>query len=167
MYGNNWYADVPNRIASREYIPDDGDYSLQKHKPTGIILHSGDRFEGVAEYAEKEPDGRKISYHFAWSEKHQCFVQMVGLHNRAWHAGPQWNHAIGIALSGPWSQNPRRDLEMCDLIALLQEVRRAIGYGIKFLTRHSSVCKSKKDPGPGIDEWMWRLLEACGLRSPS
>lgn len=145
-----WTDDVLGKLPTRIWMPDDGDYSLQRKMPTGIILHSGERHDGVAEYAEHEPDGRKISYHFAWSKKHQRLVQMVSLHHRAWHAGPRWNHALGIALSGPWSQEPRRQEEMEDLQMLLAELQIAFGGGLTWWRRHSDVEVGKRDPGPGL-----------------
>jgi N-acetyl-anhydromuramyl-L-alanine amidase AmpD len=155
----NWKKIIPDRLPSRVWIPDDGDYSVQRAQPVGIILHSGDRFEGVAEYAEHEPDGRRISYHFAWSEKHQRLVQMVGLHSRAWHAGPKWNGALGIALSGPWTQNPRREHELQDLERLMAELQEAFCGELRWVKRHSDVDASRHDPGPGVySVSSWRAI---------
>lgn len=128
--------------------------------PKGIVLHSGSKHDNVAEYAESEPDGRAISYHFAWSRTHDTLVQMVPLTHRAWHCGSAWNHWIGIALSGPYEQDPRTEYE-------LTELQRVVGLlvttqpQIKWWTRHSILAPDRrKDPGPGFPDG---CMEGFGL----
>jgi len=145
-------------------VPDDeykaGRLRLMTRSPKGLLLHSGDAAEHVAEYAEDEGDGRDISYHLAWSKEHQQIVQMVPFTHRAWHAGEDWNHWIGLALSGPWDQDPRREVERQEFIRVVG-VLVQVQIQVEWWSRHSIVAPTrKKDPGPGFkDSWM----EAIGL----
>ena len=145
-------------------IPDDeyreGRLRTLTRPAKGIVFHSGSKQDNVAEYAEHEPDGRSISYHFAWSRTHDALVQMVPLTHRAWHCGSAWNHWLGIALSGPYEQDPRSDHE-------LSEVKRVVGLlvttqpQLKWWTRHSILAPARrKDPGPGFKD---EVMQGMGL----
>lgn len=149
----------PDKLPDYIWMPDDGDFSTQRKPPEGIVIHSGERHPNVAEYAENEPDGKKISYHFAWSITWVCFVQMVLLNKRAWHAGREGNGWLGICLPGPWD-SPRNELERQLLRQLVKDLQSAFGGHLKYWTRHSDITPGKKDPGPGFtSEWM----EGVGL----
>ena len=132
------------------------------------MIHSGARAEGVAEYAELEPDGRRISYHLAWSKNYRQFVQMVPLTHRAWHAGREGNHWIGIALMGPWHLDPRTPEER-------HEFRRVLGILLDampcliYWCRHSDINQHKRDPGPGFEvkEWLRGFDERLTWRRAS
>lgn len=148
----------PDRLAGRLWMPDP-DHSRQRHPPTGIVVHSGDAADRVAESALE--DGRDVSYHFAWSRGHGCLVQLVSLQRRAWHAGAAGNGWIGIALSGPWSQRQRRDEERADFERLLLELQAAFAGTLRWWCRHSDIEPAKKDPGRGVGQ---RWFEAAEMR---
>lgn len=152
----------PDKISGRVWMPDDGDFSSQDLPPLGIVLHSGEKGADVAKYAEHEPDGRKISYHFAWSVEHDALVQMVSLNDRAWHAGEEGNDWIGIALPGPWNK-VRGENEFNDLRVLVVQLQDAFAGTLVYWTRHSDLCRKRKDPGPGVDGRWCRMLREHGL----
>jgi hypothetical protein len=148
--------DWPDRIEGRIWMPDD-DFSehplaRQRYPPQGIVVHSGSLGAGVAEYAAKEPDGRKVSYHFAWSSQRNQFVQMVSLRKRAWHAGKEGNDWIGICLPGPWDENPRSQWQKDDFRYLVTQIQGALGWQLKYWCRHSDISSNRRDPGPGFSE---------------
>lgn len=142
---------LPERIKTR-----DPDQSRQGRPPRGIVVHSGDKFDRVAESAIE--DGRDISYHVAHSRKHNCLVQQVPLNRRAWHAGAEGNDWIGIALAGPYDLNPRPDSERQDFrlaVAQIIDALKVVGVRLEAWCRHQDFCAIKKDPGPGFDAtWM-------------
>ena len=140
----------PEKIPGRIFLHDK-DYSRQRHPPTGMVIHSGERGEGLAEASLK----MDISYHFAWSSTHKCFVQLVSCQNRAWHAGSQGNHWLGIALTGPWHQRERSDAELKDFRLLVKQIQEAFNWTIKYWCRHSDIDIHKRDPGPGFNgKWL-------------
>lgn len=152
----------------------DPDHSKQLHPPQGIVVHSGDKADRVAESSIR--DGRDVSYHFAHSRQHGKLVQLVSLHRRAWHAGPEGNDFIGVALAGPYTLDPRPSEEREDFRALLAELeaawKAAFGRGLRWWCRHSDITKGKRDPGPGFTpDWLdgfgleWRRGPA-GLVAP-
>lgn len=144
-----------------------------------IVLHSGDRAPGVAEYLAK-PDTRGRSAHFAWSTRYAGLVQMVALDHEAMHAGcgkrDDCRHfgagrcrggfegrrvngcSWGIELPGPW--NTKRDEDQHEkLVALIGELVQLAS--IEAIVAHSAICKDRHDPGPGLD---WARLEKFGVR---
>jgi len=132
---------------------DDPDHSVQRSPPAGIVVHSGETSDRVAESARD--DGRDVSYHFAWSREHAGFVQMVSLRRRAWHAGAEGNSWVGIALPGPWTWDPRPEGQREGFRRLVQAVQLARGGAIRYWCRHSDITRGKRDPGPGVtEEWM-------------
>lgn len=144
--------------------------------PRLIVLHSGDRYPGVAEYF-RSPGTRRVSAHFAWSNTWRGLVQMVPLDREAMHAGcggrakcihhrectgryeGQRVNAIswGIELPGPWDQHRDED-QMRELMALLSELRQQAP--IEAIAAHSAICLQRRDPGPGLD---WERLKGLGL----
>ena len=147
---------VPTLLSSRLWMPD-LDHSRQHSVPEGIVIHSGDRQDRVAESALE--DGRDVSYHLAHSRKHGKLVQLVALNRRAWHAGRLGNDWLGIALAGPYTLNPRPVDEREDFRALLGELVaawRAAGLApLRWWCRHSDLEPGKKDPGLGFtSDWL-------------
>jgi N-acetyl-anhydromuramyl-L-alanine amidase AmpD len=153
-----WPLSVPEVLPSRLYL-EDRDCCRQRKRPQGIVIHSGESAARVAE--SSLVDGRGVSYHFAHSRQHNRLVQLVSLRLRAYHAGPEGNDWIGIALAGPWTLNPREEAERADFRALLSELRLAWGEPwLRYWCRHSDITRGKNDPGPGFtEEW----LEGFGL----
>lgn len=160
-----WPTVLPGRI----WMPDP-DHSRQARVPDGVVIHSGDKRDRVAESSIE--DGRDVSYHFAHSRKHGKIVQLVSLHRRAWHAGPEGNDWIGIGLAGPATLDPRPDDERADFVRLIAELQAAFKRALRYWCRHSDITKGKRDPGPGFTAaWMegseleWRRGPA-GLSEP-
>lgn len=155
-----WSLDIPSLIPGRVFRPDEN-HGRQPHRPTGIVIHSGDRGPDLADAALH----MDISYHLAWDverDKGGRFVQLVSLRRRAYHAGREGNGWLGIALSGPWDQDPRSPEERLDFRLLLEQLRVAWGEpALRWWTRHSDITPGKRDPGPGFDE-SW--LEGLDLR---
>jgi hypothetical protein len=99
-----------------------------------------------------------ISYHLAWDVAPRTpgrFVQLVSLQRRAYHAGGEGNDWIGIALSGPWTQDPRSEREREAFEALLGVLCDSFGGSLRWWCRHSDITPGKRDPGPGFsEEWV-------------
>lgn len=147
----------PKRLNQYVWMPDSRDFSTQKSIPKGIVIHSGSRSPNVAEYVEKEPDGRRVSYHFAWSGRRGEFVQMVSLQKRAWHAGSEGNNWIGVCLPGPWD-GPRDPGQRCLFRQLIADLTEEFEGQLRYWTQHSDLSDRKKDPGPGFSpDWMTGL----------
>jgi len=143
-------------------------FGSQTTIPCGIVIHSGHALPNVAEYisnpttknAKGDTVPNKVSYHIAWSDKVNDFVQCVSLKKRAYHAGVRGNDWIGIAFPGPWSENPReiKQLDGFDRAMKLLLYNMPM---IKYWARHSDFQDGKKDPGPGFhDQW----IERYGLK---
>jgi len=162
-----WPQSCPEWLDGWPRVDDDDPWGPLVSPPRGIVVHSGERGQGVAEYAVAEPDGRDIAYHFAWHHEMESFVQCVSLRRRAGHAGPAGNHWLGIAWPGPVDQNPRPDYQREQFLALvhalvgvsrLNHIRRPDGAiqaaPLTYWCRHSDIA-NKRDPGPGFrNEWM-------------
>ena len=141
----------------------DADHSAQKRCPTGIVVHSGERGPDLADAALQ----MSISYHFAWDVepgREGRFVQLVSMRRRAYHAGREGNDWLGIALSGPWDQDPRSEHERIAFRLLIGALWTAFGGasgGLRYWCRHSDITSGKRDPGPGFveDTWIGGLLE--------
>lgn len=151
MNASAWPLCVRERLPGRMWMPDP-DHSRQLRAPEGIVVHSGASADWVAEAALKNAQGpdKPESYHFAWSREAEQIVQLVSLRRRAWHAGPEGNSWLGIALAGPWTLDPRPDAERLDFRALLQELQVAFAGELRWWCRHSEITRAKKDPGPGV-----------------
>ena len=142
-----WLPGVPQMLGARYHSR-----QTPQHAPEGIVIHSGHAAPGVAEYVAGGPsDGRQVSYHLAWSTTLQRIVQLVDLERRAWHAGSEGNDWIGIGLSGPWNQDPRRDNERVEFMALMPVLMVAVP-SLQYWCRHSDITPGKRDPGPGFDD---------------
>lgn len=140
----------PDIIPGRIWWPD-RNFSKQRKPPEGIVIHSGDKGPDLAMAASK----MDISYHFAHSVKHGLLVQMVRCTDRAYHAGPEGNDWLGIAITGPDEQEWRPRSEMHDFQLLIEQLQRAFAGTLKYWCRHSDINPGKTDPGPGFDEtWM-------------
>ena len=142
----------PDWLPGYERRPD-GDHAAQRDPPAGIVIHSGESGADLADAALRMP----ISYHFAWDKvpgEPGRFAQLVRLRRRAWHAGVEGNDWIGIALSGPWDQNPRQPEEREAFRRLVAELVQALP-SVRYWTRHSDITRGKKDPGPGVTaDWL-------------
>lgn len=150
----NQLAEWPDFLSQYEHRPDQH-HSYQARPPQGIVIHSGDVGPDLVTASLR----MSISYHFAWNGKDR-FVQLVSMTRRAWHAGKEGNHWLGIALSGPWHQDPRSELERDCFLALAGSIRDAFGGYLQWWCRHSDITPGKKDPGPGFtDSW----VEGTGL----
>lgn len=156
---------MPRTCERPEWLPgytrrDDPNHAPQRRPPTGIVLHSGESGPDLAGAALRMP----ISYHFAWSPADRAFVQLVSLQRRAYHAGRDGNDWLGVALSGPWSQDPRDPHELGELYRLCRDIRAAMPCVVSWC-RHSDITRGKRDPGPGVDgerfggetELRWRM----------
>jgi N-acetyl-anhydromuramyl-L-alanine amidase AmpD len=157
----------PDRLATRyfEEAPAGSFHKHQVHRPTGIVVHSGDLADRVAESVLH--DKRGVSYHFAHSHKLGVLIQLVSLRDRAYHASVEGNDAIGIGLSGPWGQSPRANEERGDFRALVLELQAAFGRALQWYCRHSDITPGKRDPGPGfLPEWIEDLGFTHDARGP-
>lgn len=155
----DWLPGYPSR-------PDE-DHAPQAKPPEGIVVHSGESGPDLADAALQ----MGISYHFAWDVERGSpgrFVQLVSLQRRAYHAGREGNDWIGIALSGPWDQNPRSEHERVAFRLLMGELWAAFGgvlgtarSHLRYWCRHSDITPGKRDPGPGFEAatWIGGLLE--------
>jgi N-acetyl-anhydromuramyl-L-alanine amidase AmpD len=162
-----WPESCPEWLTDWPRILDDDPWPALTFPPRGLVVHSGARGRGVAEYAVNEPDGRDIAYHFCHHAESDRLVQCVSLRRRAGHAGRHGNIWWGIALPGPVTQDPRpaRQREQLQelvhaLVAIsrLNHVRRADGSVVPapllYWARHSDF-STHCDPGPGFkNEWM-------------
>jgi hypothetical protein len=143
----DWLAKWPKLEARHKGPP----FSIN---PYMIIIHSGEKGEGVAEYLQYPGDYRAVSAHFAWSSKLNGFVQMLPLNHIGWHCGKgiykgrkRLNFcSIGIELPGPW-QKHRPIEEMQKLYDVIRDVRLAIP-SIRLIARHADLDPKKTDPGP-------------------
>ena len=152
-------AEWPDWIDGYPRRPDP-DHAAQKHPPTGIVVHSGERGPDLADAALN----MSISYHFAWDVepgREGQFVQLVSLQRRAYHAGREGNDWLGIALSGPWDQDPRAEHEREAFHRLIWTLVDAFDGTLEWWCRHSDITPGKRDPGPGFDAgaWIGDLLE--------
>lgn len=151
----DWLPGYPSRP--------DHDHAPQRHPPRGVVVHSGESGPDLADAALR----MSISYHFAWDTERGSpgrFVQLVSLQRRAYHAGREGNDWVGIALSGPWDQNPRTDNERDAFLALVCASQAAFGGTLEGWCRHSDITPGKRDPGPGVDVTWEAGLAALGLR---
>lgn len=157
------------------WVPDP-DHGKQVRVPDGVVIHSGEKSDRVAESAIANDNGHDVSYHFARSRKHSRIVQCVPLNRRAWHAGPEGNDWIGIGLAGPYTLDPRSVDEKLDFRSLLEKLqaawRASFGRALRYWCRHSDITKGKRDPGPGFtSDWLdgfglsWKRGPA-GLSAP-
>jgi N-acetyl-anhydromuramyl-L-alanine amidase AmpD len=146
----------PDKIATRIWLPDK-DFSHQVRRPSGIVVHSGESADWVAEASLKNAnEGKPESYHFAHSRQFDCLVQLVSLRSRAWHAGTEGNDAIGVALKGPWDLDPRGDDEREDFGRLMFELQNAFAPAqLKWWCTHAEITPGKRDPGAGFKaDWI-------------
>ena len=126
--------------------------------PDLVVIHSGHRSPGVAEYLARPNLERAVSAHFAWSSKRDALVQMEHVDRAAWHAGGSKflgagdanQRSIGIELPGPWHLDPRPDDQREQLRELLTALRPHMAAHC-YLTGHEFVRETKRDPGPGVD----------------
>lgn len=142
-----WLPGIPRLQGARHHSR-----QVPQHAPEGVVIHSGSSSPNVAEYVANGPaDGRRVSYHLAWSSGLQRFAQLVDLERRAWHASSEGNDWLGLALSGPWDQDPRRDIERAEFVALMPALMVAVS-SLRYWCRHSDITPGKRDPGPGFSE---------------
>lgn len=129
-------------------------FGKQKNPPEGIVIHSGWKGRGMAEYIVAHPKDSK-SYHFAWSTTFDGFVQCVSMQDRAYHAGSKGNHWLSIALPGPFDQDPRSAHQKMCFSVLMANLRGIWGYHLKYWARHSDFESNRLDPGPGFkSDWL-------------
>lgn len=153
-------AEWPDWLPGLDRLPDDqylaGRLPRLREMPDGLVVHSGARAPGVAEYLADHP----LSAHVCWSRDHGGLVQQVPLTHRAQHAGPQGNSWWGLELSGPYSQDPRSNWERAQWVRVMGLWRAACGGRPHYYCRHSDIDPHKRDPGPGFTaEW----ADAVGL----
>jgi hypothetical protein len=162
----------PRRLPGYLYVPDDDLPSFPQLRvpPEGIVFHSGSVGKALGEYTIDEPDGRCVAYHFPWFESLQAYVQTVPLNRRAYHAGKQGNHWLGVGLPGHWNKDPRREVVRLRTIQLASDLMEAFPGVLRYWCRHSDIASNRKDPGPGFkDSWMssvgmvWRIPPGCRL----
>lgn len=150
-----------------ERVPDDEFLAGKlRRQPVGggVIMHSGKSGPYPGTYAENEPDGRQVSYHFAPVKEHpEHLVQMVPINRRAWHAGKAGNDYIGICLPGPWDKDPREPWEHLEVVRVVICLQIA-GYVPAWWCRHSDIKTTRTDPGPGFQaDWMLAVGIPWGL----
>lgn len=139
----------PDFLPGYQHRPDQH-HSYQARMPQGIVVHSGDKGRDLVTASLR----MDISYHFAWNGKDR-FIQLVSMSRRAWHAGGVGNHWLGIALSGPWNQDPRQEDERLKFRMLVESIVESFAGHIRYWCRHSDIEPGKKDPGPGFTgEWI-------------
>jgi len=147
-------AEFPSLLPGYLYRPD-GDHSRQRRLPQGVVLHCGSYQPDLADASL----GMDISYNFAWDVPDDKgpgqYTQLVPMDRRAWHASSAGNHWLGIAMSGPETQDPRDPWELQCLARLLRDIHSATGGYVKYWCRHSDICATKRDPGPGLkSDWV-------------
>ena len=140
-------------------LPDDqyraGTLPRLAQRPSGLVIHSGESRDTVAEYITTHP----LSYHVCWSHAHNALVQTVPLDYRAQHAGAAGNDWWGLALPGPWDQDPRSEHQRDEFERVLWIWRALTGGLPRYFCRHSDIDEHKRDPGPGfLDEWAAGVL---------
>lgn len=149
----------PNLLHGYQYKPAFNSLENPRYinkSPQGIIIHSGEMGEGVAEWAWKKE--AKYWAHFAWSRTLKEYVQTDLMRHRAPHAG-KYNDWLGIEMPGPASLNPRPEIQREDLRKLICAVIEAVST-IKIITAHQFINIKKHDPGPGVDA-LW--FDGLGL----
>lgn len=141
------------------------DHRPFQRAPDTLLVHSGAVGEGVAEYLSACTDGRRVSAHLAWHRGLQDIVQMLPLDLEGWHAGGSTilgeranGRSIGLELSGPWHQDPRRGVEREAFLGVVGVLLSVLG--LSYWTTHAAIASSKRDPGPGFSGG-W--LEGSGL----
>lgn len=118
-----------------------------------IMFHSPEKALSAVGYIQKPGDKRRVSYTFAWNI--HDYVQMVPLHQRAYHAGRKWNRiALSICLPGPVG------IDLAPYVGrtkkLINKIERL--YGRKFpVTSHRLVEAKKRDPGRDDFEFLMAL----------
>lgn len=119
--------------------------------PVAIVIHSGAKGRGVAEWFRSKFNRRPYWTMFAWSSRLSGFAQCDGLRQTTGHVGHWWNdHSIGIELPGPWRQDPRSRWQKESLLALIATLVEVYP-SIKLITGHEFISPKKRDPGPGVD----------------
>ena len=125
-------------------------------QPFLLVIHRAEKLVGVAEYLlGKDAKEREVSCHFAYSAKHDDFVQMVETTHRACHAGYSTyqnrtgcnDFSIGIELPGPM-HTPISDAVMIKLDKLTDKLLMG-AKGITDCCGHCHVAPGRRtDPGP-------------------
>jgi len=126
--------------------------------PVGIVLHSGEKGPGTAEWAWKtdKTTGLGAAWfwaQFAWWHKKGCFVQTDFLDAWAPHGGFYNQFSIGLELPGPFYLDPRPEEHRLATVKLVTDLVTFCPT-ICWLTGHMFFDKAKQDPGPGVKpEW--------------
>jgi hypothetical protein len=128
---------------------------LMPDPPRGILIHSGDRAAGTAEWCWQ--DEARYWAHFAWWAARGCYVQTDWLDIWAPHGGYVNPYAIGIEMPGPAAQNPRPERQRVQTVALVREIVEALP-SIRWISGHQWIDEHKTDPGPGVDASWWEGL---------
>jgi len=165
-------VDLPRWYQSYWYSMPAKYYGLSfQVNPWLLIIHSGARAAGVAEYMVAPGDNRQVSTQFSWSITQNALVQQVPISNVAWHVKNKCTYrnqnrlnycSIGIELPGPWDKK-RTDEELgilrdtvIKLVELMPSLRYCVGHG--------DIDERKKDPGPYMK---WSILNGLGLSGPN
>lgn len=115
--------------------------------PVGIVIHSGDKGAGTAEWAWKPEAG--CWAHFAWSSTLGRYVQTERMDRRAYHAPPYNGCSLGIEMPGPAAANPRPPEQREAVRHLVAEMMAAIP-SLRWITGHQWITHDRQDPGPGV-----------------
>lgn len=154
-YRPAWWCATPSRRKLRKLPTPD----KRPTPPIGIVLHSGDKGPGTAEWAWKvdKTTGLGMAWfwaHFAWWHRWNHFVQTDYLDAWAPHGGIYNQYAIGIELPGPYHLDPRPDFHRIRTVQLVKDIISfcpTVGWPIPlWLTGHKFFDHEKKDPGPGV-----------------
>lgn len=156
---NDGYIFDNSRIIKAKFAGTAGTFAKM---PNMIILHSGVKNEGVAEWF-KNPLNRNGTYrkcwtHFAYSNRIKQIAQCDSLLNRGQHVGPFWNDcSYGIELPGPYNKEPRSDHEKNECLYTIERILKYNPF-IQFITCHKFVETGNRDPGNGVKkEWFDEL----------
>ncbi len=136
-----------------------------KEDPYLLVVHSGAKGRNVAKFIHENRNKKYASYHVAWSENLQEFVQCVPFNRRAYHVKGSLGvfegrkhvngFSIGIALPGPYDQE-FPDYVKEKFIRAVSDILIEVPT-LKIVVRHKDIQKNKKDPGMGF---MWNWLDS-------
>lgn len=159
-----WWCSTPARRKLRKLPTPDKLLAA----PIGIVLHSGEKGPGTAEWAWKvdRTTGLGMAWywaHFAWWHAKKCYVQTDYLDAWAPHGGIYNRYAIGVEMAGPWNLDPRPDEHRIATVQLVKDIISfcpTVGWATPlWLTGHMCFDKNKFDPGPGVKaDWFNELV---------
>jgi N-acetyl-anhydromuramyl-L-alanine amidase AmpD len=165
---DTWCSDSWPEMPAKHWGP------MFQINPNLLVIHSGSKSEGVAEFFQKIGQVKygdrmvKVSTHLAWCAD-GFFCQCVPFDRVAWHCGGSRFRgerrlnflSIGIELPGPWDGD-RSDAQLKTLRKTVRRLKEIVP-SLLTVVRHSDIDARKRDPGPGFK---WECLDGLGLNMP-